>query len=72
MTALRKLAAVLLIAGGVIALVYKSFEVPTKQKEAQLGPLKFSVEKTEKVTVPVWAGVLLIAGGAVLLLVGKK
>jgi len=37
-----------------------------------IGPLELRVEEKERVEIPVWAGVILIAIGGGVLLVGKK
>ena len=56
-----KVIGLLLIVGGVLALVYGGFSYP-KSHEAKLGPVAFDVKTQEHVNVPVWIG-----GGAVLL-----
>jgi TRAP-type C4-dicarboxylate transport system permease small subunit len=71
MNATRTLA-ILLIAGGVLALVYGGFTYTKKTHEAQIGTLELSVQEKETVDLPVWAGVAAIVGGAVLLLLGAK
>ena len=68
-----KMAAVVLIAAGVLGLVYGGFSYTKDTHEAKLGPLELSVKETETVNVPVWAGVgAVIIGGALLLVGGKK
>lgn len=68
-----KMAAVVLIAAGVLGLVYGGFSYTKDTHEAKLGPLELSVKETETVNVPVWAGVgAIIIGGALLLVGGKK
>ena len=63
----------LLIRGlGTAALVYPRFSVPTERKSAQVGPLQFSVQKSERIEVPTWAGVAAIVIGAGLLLVRRR
>lgn len=64
----RRLAAILLIAAGVLVLALRSFEMPGRTRQAELGPLTLSVRKAEKVTVPVWVGVVLVGGGVALLM----
>ncbi len=68
---LRRVAAILLIVLGVLAIVYPRFSVPTERKKATFGPLELSVQKKERVEIPTWAGVAAIAVGAGLLLVGR-
>ena len=67
-----KMAAVALIAAGVLGLVYGSFSYTKDTYEAKLGPIELSVKDKETVNIPVWAGVGAIVIGAGLLLIGGK
>ena len=68
-----KMAAIVLIAAGVLGLVYGSFSYTKDTHEAKLGPLELSVKDKETVNVPVWAGGgAIVIGGALLLIGGKK
>ena len=67
-----KIAAIVLIAAGVLGLVYGSFSYIKKTHETKLGPIKVSVNEKQTVNVPVWAGVGAIVIGGVLLLFGSK
>jgi hypothetical protein len=67
-----KVAAVVLIAAGVLALVYGGFSYTKETHEATLGPIDFQVKEKGTVEVPVWAGVGAIATGTVLLLLGSR
>jgi len=67
-----KIAAIVLIVAGVLALVYGGFSYTKETHEAKLGSIELSVKDKETVNVPVWAGVGAIAIGAVLLLFGSK
>jgi uncharacterized membrane protein len=67
-----KLVGLLLIAGGVLGLVYGSFTYTKETHEAKIGPLEMAVKEKETVNVPVWAGVGAIVVGCGLLLVGGK
>jgi len=67
-----RMVAIVLLAAGVLALVYGGFSYTKETHEAKLGPLEISVTEKNKVNVPVWAGVALVVVGAGLLLGGKK
>jgi uncharacterized membrane protein len=63
---------IVLIALGVVAPVYQGFTYTTKEKVLELGPLKAEVEREKTVPVPPILGVLAIAGGVVLVIVGAR
>ena len=63
--------AILLVLGGLFALVYGGFNYP-KSHETKLGPVAFNVKTQEHVNVPVWAGAGMVVLGVVLLLVPGK
>jgi hypothetical protein len=67
-----KIVGALLIALGLLGLLYGGFSYTKETHDVKLGPIEFSVKEKESVNVPVWAGVAAIVGGAVLLLVGGK
>jgi len=67
-----KIAAIVLIAAGILGLVYGSFSYTKETHEAKLGPLELSVSDKQTVNVPVWAGVGAIVIGGALLLIGSK
>lgn len=71
MTGLRILAIVLIVAG-VLALVYGGFSYTKATHEADLGPIEFSVKETERVNVPLWAGIGSLVLGIILLVAPKK
>ncbi len=71
MSGLRILA-IVLIALGVLGLVYKQFSYTRKSHDADLGVLKLSIKEKETVDVPTWAGVAAIGAGVVLLALGGK
>jgi hypothetical protein len=72
----KKVLALALIVAGVLALVYHGFSFTKERHEARLGPLAVQVDEKKRVEIPVWAGVVAVAGGVVLLLAdggpGKK
>lgn len=67
-----KALAFVLIAGGVLALIYGSFSYTKDTTAVKLGPLELTVQEKKTVNVPVWAGVGAIAVGGVLLMMGRK
>jgi TRAP-type C4-dicarboxylate transport system permease small subunit len=67
-----KIVGIVLIAAGILGLVYGGFSYTKQTHEAKLGSLELSVKDKETVNVPVWAGVGAIVVGGLLLLVPKK
>jgi TRAP-type C4-dicarboxylate transport system permease small subunit len=64
--------AIVLLAAGVLALVYGGFSYTRQTHDAKLGPLEISVSEKQRVNVPVWAGVVLVVAGGGLLLIHKR
>jgi uncharacterized membrane protein YidH (DUF202 family) len=64
--------AVILIIIGVIALTYGGFSFTTKEKVAEVGPLKLEKEKTRSFPLPPILGVAALIGGVALLVVGRR
>jgi TRAP-type C4-dicarboxylate transport system permease small subunit len=67
-----KIVGIVLIAAGLLGLVYGGFSYTTETHEAKIGSLELSVKDKETVNVPVWAGVGAIVVGGLLLLVPRK
>lgn len=67
-----RILAIVLLAVGVLALVYGGFSYSRETHDAKLGPLEISVSEKRRVNVPVWAGVIFVAAGGGLLLTQKK
>ena len=57
----------LLVAAGVLALVYGGFSYTKDTTAMKLGPVELSVKEKETVNVPVWTGVGAIVIGGLLL-----
>jgi hypothetical protein len=68
---MRILAIALLVAGA-LALAYGGFSYTSETHEAKLGPVEIAISEKQRVNVPVWAGVALLAVGGGILLTGKK
>ncbi len=66
-----RLVGIVLIAGGVLALVYGGFTYTKNTQQAKIGPLELSIKDTETVNVPIWVGVGALVIGGVLLVIRK-
>jgi hypothetical protein len=66
------LTAVVLIACGTAALIYRGFEYSGRTRRVDLGPVELAVKKQERVQIPVWVGASAIGVGALLLLLRRK
>ena len=65
--------AVVLIIGGILGLMYGSFDYTQKTQETKIGALELSVKKSHTVYIPVWASITaIIAGNGLLLFANKK
>lgn len=67
-----KVVALVLLAAGILALVYGGFTYTRKTHRADIGPISFAIKETDTVNVPVWAGIGAIVAGGALLFVGTK
>lgn len=67
-----KITAIVLIAAGVLGLVYGGFSYTKRTQEAKIGTLELVSNDKHTVNIPVWAGVGAIVLGGALLLYGSK
>jgi hypothetical protein len=68
-----RLAGVVLLVLGVLALVYGGFTYSKEKGDARIGPIEIEVSEKERVNVPLWAGVAaVVAGGALALRAGAR
>ncbi len=67
-----KLAALILIVGGLLGLVYGGFTYTKETHSTHIGPLHLEVKEQERVNIPFWAGIGAIVGGVLLLAVPRK
>ena len=67
-----KIVGIVLIAAGILGLVYGGFSYTKETHDLKIGSLELSMKDKETVNVPVWAGVGAIVVGGVLLLVPIK
>jgi hypothetical protein len=68
----QKIAAILLLVVGALALIYGGFSFTRETHSADIGPLHLSVQEKERVNLPLWAGVGALMCGGLLLLVGAR
>ena len=71
MTPLR-IAGIVLVVAGALALAYGGFSFTKETHKAEIGPLKFSLQEKERVNIPSWAGLGAVLVGVVLVVVGGK
>jgi hypothetical protein len=64
--------AIILIAIGVIALAYGGFSFTTREKVAEVGPLKLEKDKTRSVPLPPVLGILALVGGVAMLVMSRR
>lgn len=65
------LLAIILIASGIVAFAYQGITYTTDEKVVDIGPLEVTAEKTKTLPLPPIVGALALAGGIVLLVVGR-
>jgi uncharacterized membrane protein HdeD (DUF308 family) len=66
------LVGIALVILGVLALAYQGITYTTREKVIDLGPLKASVDKEKNIPLPPIVGVLALASGVVLVIVGAR
>ena len=66
------IAGMVLIIVGVVALLVGGFRYTKREKVIDVGPVEATVEKHERVAIPPIVAGLLVAGGVVLLFVGRR
>ena len=64
---IRKIAAILLIVGGALALAFGGLSYTSTTQKAEIGPLHLNVSEEHRINIPVWAGIAAIVGGVLLL-----
>jgi nitric oxide reductase large subunit len=67
-----KIMAIVLIVAGIAVLLYGKFSYTKETHDIKVGPLEMSIAEKQTVNVPVWAGVMAIVSGGVLLLYASK
>lgn len=67
-----RLIAIVLIAAGVLGLVYGGFSWTEEKTQAKLGPIELKVSDKRSVNVPAWLSIGAIVAGVALLVVGGR
>jgi hypothetical protein len=67
-----RVVAIVLIVGGVLALLYGGFSYTKDTTAVKLGPIELTVKEKQTVNVPMWAGVAAVVAGGLLLVFGSK
>jgi len=68
-----RIVAIVLIAAGIVGLIYGKFGYRKKTHEANMGSMEISIHEKRSVNVPVWAGLrAIVVGGAFLFVPHKK
>lgn len=67
-----KTVAIILIVGGVLALLYGGFSYTKDTTAVKVGPIELSVKEKQSVNIPIWAGVAAVVAGGLLLVIGSK
>lgn len=66
------LAAIVLIAFGIVALLYHGITYTTDKNVIDIGPIKATAKEEKTIPLPPIVGALSLAGGIVLLVTNKK
>jgi hypothetical protein len=67
-----KIAAIILIVAGALALAYGGFTYTKDTHDVKLGPIELSIEEKKTVNIPIWAGLGAIVLGGFLLVGGSR
>jgi drug/metabolite transporter (DMT)-like permease len=68
----RKTIGIAIMAIGILMIIYTGFNYVTSERVVDLGPLHINAEKNHPVQWSPIAGVVLLVGGLVILVTGKK
>ncbi len=69
---MNKTLGMILIALGLVGLIWGGFNYTTREKVVDIGPIHATRDETHSVPLPPIAGALALVGGVVLLVTGKK
>jgi hypothetical protein len=63
---------IVLIAVGILMLVFRGFNFTREKKVVDIGPVEINKKERDSVGWPMYAGGIAVAAGVVILLMGKK
>lgn len=66
------LIAIILIAIGIVALLYQGISYTTREKVVDLGPIQVTAEETKRIPLTPVVGAVALLGGIVLLIAERK
>ena len=69
---MKKTIGIVLIAIGILMMVYTGFNYVTKEKVVDIGPIQINAEKNHTVQWPPLVGIVLIVGGIAVIVLDKK
>ena len=69
---MKKTLGIVLVAIGIVMMVYTGFNYVTTEKVVDLGPIEINAEKSHNVQWPPIVGLILIVGGIVVIVLDKK
>jgi len=64
--------AITLIVLGLLAMVYQGITYTSKEKVLDVGPIELTTEQTRTFPIPLIAGVVVLAGGIILLVHSRR
>jgi len=67
-----KIFATILIVAGIIMIIFRGFNLQTEKKVVDLGPVEINKKENRWIGWPVYAGVVAIIGGDIILVANKK
>ncbi len=68
-----RIAAIVLVVAGMLALAYGGFTYTKSTSKADLGPISIEVQDKERVNIPMWAGIAaIVVGGTLLVVPGRR
>lgn len=67
-----KVIGLLLVVVGALALAYGGFSYVSDTHSANIGPLHLQINEHKQVNIPLWAGVVSVVGGVLILAFGRR